>query len=174
MSKVETIKADGGYTLRRETPQEEFDRLAERVYNSSDVSIIDKGTYDYAFNKYMDKTLTNKQDTTLREETFKALRNKRPSIVDGDVFTQSGGKDFEKDKSKKAKVIVNDVETYQKKGASKVDLKGYDMPTKRKGYYYLGTVKQKDTYARKDTIIINNKVREVYRDRKGRFTKVNK
>ena len=112
---------------KRKTPTDDVERLAERIWQFSGGRIIDRESFDYAFDKYLeDEDLNRSQDSKLRNGCFDALRQKRMFIKKGSVFKKAKGKSYSRDIATTAKTIVTTEKEYIKKGASKVDLKGYD------------------------------------------------
>lgn len=150
--------------MRRRTPEDDEDRIMERLRNFHRNNISDRETFDYSFNRLFDmheKELTAKQ-RKLRDSVFDRYSSKY-NIPKESEFRKAGGKDFERDKQRQAKRVVTTRKEYEKSGASNVDLKGYDTPSR---------IKRKVVYARKDYVTIRGRKIAVYRDRKGRFASV--
>jgi len=111
------------------TKPEEFERFAENLFNRFGRNINDRKTYDKAFDTYMEgELITEQQDTALRDTAWDILR-KRVSRLK--VYEDAGGKDFKRDANRKARTIVNTKKEYIKSGAKNVDLKDFDLPSKR-------------------------------------------
>ena len=169
--------------VRRKTPPEEYDRFAERLYSDYGGDIEDKKTFDKAFNDYMSSygPLSTAQDTTFREEAYKAMRVLKPSLKKASTFKKAGGKDLVQDRRTDAKTIVTSKGEYIKRGAQNVDLKGYDTKRRPKpkmqDFKFIAERKVKKTgrkarvYARPDTFKRRGKDVAVLRDNKGRFVK---
>lgn len=158
---------------KRVTPEQEFDRLAERIYNEHGENIVDRDTFDVFFNRYMgSEDITRKRDVVLREKTFDYYAKNHSGVSTERIHEEAGGKNLAVDMAKTAKTIVTDKKQYRKLGAGKVDLKGYDTKPKfKKKLDVTARVKGKIVYATQDTVIIKGHKITVYRDRKGRFAK---
>lgn len=151
---------------KRNTPQWEFDRFAERLLNEFP-NIKTEEEFDRAFNKYFSSgglTPTQRQDTILRRATKQVILTDMPHL-----HRRAGGKDYHKDTQKKHRRITKDEKQYIKVGAKNIDLKNYD--DKKPKFRYIGKIKNKTVYATLQTISIKGKPRAVYRDRRGRFVK---
>lgn len=139
------------------------DRIAETLFHRYGKAIVDKETFDRAFDNYMEGS-----GDELREMVFNHYRSNHPSIGKSSIFKKAGGKDFERDKRTTSKQIVTSRKEYIRRGASNVDLKGYDTKT----FDVRGKVGEKVVFAREETIQYKvNKVRK-FRDKRGRFVKV--
>lgn len=69
---------------KRNTPQDEFDRLADNLWNKYGDKIRDIDSYDEHFDKFLDietKPLSSKQDKKLRKEVFDSMQGKHQSVV---------------------------------------------------------------------------------------------
>ncbi|MGQ4876771.1 MAG: hypothetical protein ACP6IY_22110, partial [Promethearchaeia archaeon] len=70
---------------KRFTPQDEFDRLADNLWNRYGDKIKDIDSYNEQFDKYLEvdvTPLTKKQDIKLRKEVFKSMKEKHKSVID--------------------------------------------------------------------------------------------
>ena len=70
---------------RRITPQDEFDRLADNLWNKYGNKIRDIDSYDEYFDKYLDvetTPLSSNQDKKLRKEVFDSMHEKHKSVVE--------------------------------------------------------------------------------------------
>jgi len=163
---------------KRFTPEEDVDRLAERVFRDSGQSIEDEEMFNLAFDSYLGEVELNKlQNTTLRKKVFDSMRASHPEIMKGSLFKKAGGKSFKRDRAKTAREVVTDIKIFKKKGAGKVDLQGYDtkkggvVRTKHK-FDIPGSVKEKIVFARRTVVLVNNQEQVRFRDKLGRFTSV--
>ena len=69
---------------KRVTPQNDFDRFAENLWNKYGDEIKDIDSYNEHFDKYMEietKPLTGNQDKILREEGFKSLSEMHKNVI---------------------------------------------------------------------------------------------
>lgn len=141
----------------RITPEEDFDRLAERIWKDYGDNIEDIDSYNTAFNEFFNLQVgakpTPKQDTILRKEVFKLLEGRHPSVVEEHLYPAKGrpkkAEHFEDKRKKKTFIYIRYV--YNKKeNISQV----------------VFTRKETLTYKIKDKEI----KREIFRDRYGRFT----
>jgi len=64
----------------RKTPEEDVDRLAERIWRHGNGNIKDINTFEEVFKSYMPVGLSYKQQQALKKETFKAIRNKHSNV----------------------------------------------------------------------------------------------
>lgn len=162
--------------VKRITPPDEIDRLAENIDNFSDKTITNKEEFDKQFNEFFDNQVSSGQNG-IREKTFEFLQDKHPLRIQPakkTVFQQAGGKDLKQDRKKTAKKIVTSKKRYIQLGAKNVDLAGYDTKggkTRSRRLEYLGKVRQRVVYASKDIVTIRGKQVIRYRDKKGRFVK---
>lgn len=167
---------------KRFTPEEDVNRLAERVFRDSGQNIQDKEMFDLAFNDYMsDIDMSEKQDTVLRKKVFDKMRSSHPEISSQSFFKKAGGKSFVKDRERTAKRVVTDIKVYKKRGARKVDLQGYDtkkgriVKLKRQvkvRFDIPGRVKERIVYVRRVVVVVQQKEILRYRDKLGRFASV--
>lgn len=162
---------------RRLTPDEDVERLSERIWHDAQGRIRDMDSFDDAFDEYMLEgipKLTPKQDTQLRSRAFGFIRENHPEVSKLRLFRKAKGKDFARDKRKRAKTIVTTEREYIKRTAPRVDLKDYDMPrvSRRKQFNVVGRVRGKVVYARRTFVFVEGKKRLRYRDMRGRFVSV--
>ena len=147
----------------RITPEEDFDRLAERIWKDYGDDIEDIDSYNTAFDEFFNLQVgekpSPKQNTILRKEVFKSLENKHPSVVEEHLYPSKG-------RPKKAE--------------------HFEDKRKAKHFIYIGYIYDKQThiskkvFTRKETltyltkkkgeIIFTERKREILRDRLGRFT----
>ncbi len=174
---------------KRTTPEDDVERLSERVWRDAGGTIRDKATFDSAFDSYMDGDLNPKQDKQLRNRTFDKVISNHPSVSRRSIHADARGKDFERDRKTTAKRVVTSKRDYKKFGASNVDLQAYDTRrgevakvTRRKkvfNFNLAGKVKKKVVFARKTSVFIKFKKKGRtkvirFRDRRGRFVRVKK
>lgn len=152
-------------------------RIAERLYLDFGTSIKDERTFKEAYSSYFQGSLTD-GIKKLEPQVFKHLRAQHPKIQEGDLFKKAGGKDFQKDRKHTAKKLVATPEAYVHAGARKSDLREYDTQAagKRftklsKRYDLIGNIRGVTVRIAPDTFRYKGKVRNVYRDAKGRFAK---
>jgi len=167
-------------TKKRVTPEDDFRRLAERL-NNEFPQITDRETFDQAFDVYMqDVDLDEEAESIMKDKAFKYLRKIKPGKItvkrtfgeDEALYKIAGGNvdNLAKDRQRTAN-IVKDKKRYVKVGATKADFPGLD--TKRTNAYgYLGRVKHKVVYARRERIRYGKKFVVKYRDKRGRFVSV--
>lgn len=65
---------------KRETPEEDVERLAEKIYNEARGKIIDEDNFDEQFNKYMG-TIKGATGTKLRKKVFENMIETHPLIT---------------------------------------------------------------------------------------------
>ena len=140
----------------RITPEEDIDRLAERLWQDYGDDIEDIDSYNVAFNEFFNLQVgekpTKKQDTILRKEVFKSLEGKHPSVVEEHLYPSKG-------RRKKAEY--------------------FEDKRKAKTFIYIGFIYDKKThiskkvFTREETLTYKIKdkeiKREILRDRFGRF-----
>lgn len=153
----------------RATTQDDSTRLAENL-NIFDPSIEDRDSFDEAYISYLTGTdaLDNKQ---LMNDTFKKLRSKKSNISNERIFKKAGGKNLKQDRLTDAKVIVKSRREFIKKGAQRVDLKGFDTKKRGNRFNILAQSGKQTVFAREDTIKMRGKTINVLRDQKGRFVR---
>ena len=128
---------------------------------------MDKDTYDMHFKEFIGD-VSPRQERYLKPAVFQQLKKQHSGISNSRLFTKAGGKDLNRDRKTTAKEVTTSKTEYVKKGAARVDLKGYD--TKQKTKYNYPAIRQgKVIYARKTFVSINGKKHARYRDNKGRF-----
>lgn len=127
---------------RRVTPEDDYVRLAERLWNYSAGSIKDEDTFDRAYDSYMGEFAGKNKE--LKKKVFKKLTESHT-----DVLRTRGTK-------KRELTRREQVELKQKKY-------NYDYPAYSKF---------RVVYARKTSVTIRGKKRVVYRDRNGRYARV--
>lgn len=167
---------------RRKTTEDEERRLTERMRNNHRRNISDRDSFNLAFSEEIEKSdneMTDKQKA-LRSRIYKNYIDlssvqreiKRGHFVDASVFKKAHGKDLKRDRETTAKKVVKTRRAYEKAGADKVDLKGYDTEDLR--FSIPARSKRKVVYAYKTHVVVKGKSVIRYRDRKGHFVSVKK
>ena len=174
--------------IKRSTPQDEYERMAENLYTRYGDVITDRTSFDKAYETYFSPNDVVIDDDKLREKVFNIVAKNRGVSREeklDDVraqFQVARGENYEYDKQRLAKTVYPNTRKgrvqYVKKGAKRSDLKGVDTPKKPKKktrtYSSLGKVKGKSVYAYESTFKRKGKVIMRLRDDKGRFVgKVN-
>lgn len=150
---------------KRVTPPDEFDRLAENIYNDRGHTIFDRKSYDIAFDKFFGaEKLTPAQNTVMRDEAWGFLKDRM-------VFTRAGGRNLDRDRQKTHRIVYNkdQQEQYIRHGAQRSDLRGVD--TKQASFLYLGLSGRRKVFAQKTYVVVKNRKVVRYRDRRGRFVR---
>ena len=67
---------------KRETPETEINRLAERLMNVEGANITDRKSFNESYDTYMtsNEDLTSKQELELRSKVFTRIRQQHPDI----------------------------------------------------------------------------------------------
>jgi hypothetical protein len=152
--------------------EDDIKRIAETVMTlDSTDSIVDKQTFLEAYKDYLGEENDLLDNKFVERKVFSEIREKRPEISSSDFFKDARGGDFERDRKTTAKTVVTTRREYNKRGASHVDLKGYDV---KKKYDKVGFIHDKIVYSRRDTISIKGHQIVRYRDNKGRFVRLEK
>lgn len=179
---------------KRVTPEEDYRRLAERVYNEYP-QIIDRTTYEQAFKAYM--LGTNKPEhvmAKMQNKSFQHLRQMKTGIstqrrlepkeakhkltqgklTDEALYKLAGGKltSLARDRQKTANVQPSKIK-YVDTGATRADLEGLDTRKERE-FKVLGRVKRRIVFARRETVLRNGKAQVKYRSKRGQFVSIKK
>ena len=163
----------------RTTPPDEIERINERLESESRMQIRDRDSYDLAFSdllKTPEKELSPKQKK-LRDMAFGEYKKSHPDVSKDRLFKEARGKDLKRDRRQTAKGIVTTIKDYKKKGASKVDLKGYDTARqkikkdilRRRTFTIPARIKGRIVYSIKTSVVVMGKRHVRFRDSKGRF-----
>lgn len=154
---------------RRATPEDEERRLAERVWMEAKEVIKDRGTYlKFMDEEFLENGIETEKQREFINRAFDIIAEDHPKVIKENVFEQAGGKDLTRDQKKTSKTIVITKEEYIRRGAQRVDLKGYDTEQ------VLARIKRKIVYAKPEMITIKGKKVQRYRDSKGRFASIKK
>ena len=134
-------------SIKRETPEEDIERLSERIWNEYGAEIEDIDSFNKYFNKYMG-TMSEKQKSKLRVSVFKEISEEHKSVV---------------------REVLK-----PKKGRPKTETEILEDKRVKPKFTYLRYSKNKVVYAREDKVTYKIKkkeiIRTIYRDRFGRFT----
>jgi len=156
---------------------EDIERIAETLINTDDFDEIqDKDSFNLAFDEYLGSNDALVKNKDVRNATFKEVQRLKPTVESKEVFTKAKGKDLRRDRRSDAKEIVSTQAEYTRKGAGKVDLKGYDTKPRRPKkdvFNKIGRIKNKIVYVKAIRITVRGKRVNRFRDVKGRFAKVN-
>lgn len=151
--------------IRKESYREASERIARKIKKDYRV----KTMHDF-LSGYSDYMGVSEKEMTPRELKFREVVVKDAGLTDDYKFhKKAGGKDLDRDREKTAKTIVKTPEEYKKKGASKVDLTGFDtrrrltIPARKKG---------KIVYAERTFVYIKGKQFMRFRDRSGHFVSI--
>lgn len=135
---------------KRITPEDDVNRLAERLWERSRGKMQTRTDFDTVFDTYLTQDgqdLTPRQKRTLRQQVFDSIRRKHKNVKDRRVKNEERERVFEA-------------------AAVKPSPKEFDT---------LGTSGGRRVYARRTILRFKDGTqRVVYRDRKGRFVKVTK
>lgn len=159
---------------KRRTPQDEFDRLADNLWNKYGEKIKDIDSYDEYFDKYLDvetTPLSSAQDGKLRKEVFDSMGEKHKSVVKEHLGEIIDHKIKPKDKR-----TIRDVEHLEDKRVKPkftiTAIINIKKPNEKRGEY----IGEKIVFVRENTFKIKKgkrKGEEVTKliDRFGRFAK---
>lgn len=163
----------------RITPADEIDRINDRLFRESKFQIQDRDSYDLAFN---DLLSTREQDLSLQQKRMRTTGfgdyvSEHPEVSKERLFTKAKGRDLRKDRLKTAKRVVKTEKEFVKKGARKVDLKGFDTArqritkeiSRRRRFTVPARIGKKVVFAVKTSVVVKGKSVVRFRDSKGRF-----
>lgn len=164
---------------RRKSPEEDFDRLAERLQNQYGKYIKDEESFNVAYDSYLAELpdshpLFKKLNRSkVFEKVFTHKKDSTQYMTRDNIYKEAGGKDLNKDRQKTAKRVVKTRKEYEKAGASRVDLEGYDTKQDFNARYKKpGRVKGKIVFVREASYKRYGKTFHIYRDKRGRFASV--
>lgn len=161
--------------VRRQTQDEDIERIAENLDISEGAVISDRDSFDLALNRYIPDIKLSKEN---KEKVFSAFRKKNPAVSKEGLFKKAGGKDLKRDRRQTAKTIVKTREEFIKKGSRRVDFAGFDIKESQirrlklkppKEFRIAATVKNKVVFAKRVTVVIKGKSIVRLRDQLGRF-----
>lgn len=139
-------------------PPEDVDRVAETLWTESRGKIVDRDTFDQAYDDYMGGFQSGRHKSVFKPAVFDKVRQNHDKVSPKRLFTGAKGKNLKQDQRQTAKTVVTSREEYKKRGASKVRV-----------YNLTGRIKGKVVRVRATTIVVRGKSLVRYRDRKGRF-----
>lgn len=166
------MKSDNEQNKRRDYQKRDYDldykRVAELLYNG-DVQndIIDEETFDESYNEYFSEEEHLRKNEIFRKGVLRKFRKLNP--IPASIHREAGGKSFERDRRTTAKTVVTSRKEYKKRGASNVDLKGYDTKNEFKFMKRSGT--RRVVRARPVNVTVRGKQVQRFRDQMGRFTR---
>ena len=140
---------------KRVTRETDVDRLSERLLLESGDLILDRSTFDTEYNNYLATVLTDRQDNKLRREVFKRLRERKPSVSEKRLIKP------------RAKPLTKE----------QIRSKQFQRRFKESDKF-LATFKDRVTgrikrvFAIKTSVIVKGHRVTRFRDKKGRFVKV--
>lgn len=141
--------------LKRATPEDDVDRLAERIWERGRDKIQSLDDYNGVFASYLTQ---NGQDLS-----FKQKRTLRLGVLDSLKKNQKG---FAK-KLKQEK----EVQTKKEKEARReLIFEAGRTPTPGE-FKHVGRIKNKTVFVRRTSMTVKDKLRVVYRDERGRFAR---
>lgn len=166
--------------VRRKSPTpEEIDRVNETLKRRAGFQIQDRDSYDLAFNDYLNinEPTIKSFERTFRKKAFDDFLVLNPQISRERLFTRARGKDLKRDRLKTAKKVVTTRKEFEKAGASKVDLKGFDTARQRvtkdilerRTFTVPARIKGRVVFARKTSVSVRGKSVVRHRDSRGRF-----
>ncbi len=167
--------------VRRQTQDEDVDRIAENLDINEGAVISDRDSFDLALDRYLQD---NKLSTDSKDKIFNAFKGKNPNVSSDRIFKKAGGKDLSRDRQQTAKTVVKTKEEFIKKGARRVDFAGFDIKESEirklklkkppKEFDVAAVVKSKVVFAKRSSVTVKGKKIIVFRDQKGRFASVKK
>lgn len=147
---------------------DDVERLSERLFREQGDTIRDRDSFDLAWVNFTGQQITNKQKRVV-QQVFNVYSQEH-DISKERLFKEAGGKDFRKDTQTTAKVIVDTEQQYKRRGAQRVDLRGFDVPD-RKRFFLEGKVGKRVVAIRETSVVVRGKRVVRFRDSKGRFAK---
>lgn len=162
---------------------DDFERVAEAIINTDDFNLIqDRNSFDKEYDDYFENSTEWKKNRDFRDAVFKNALKLKPKISSDKLFTEAGGKNLTQDRKTNAKIIVTSKQEYIDKGASRVDLKGFDtIPRKsrKREFNKIGRINNKIVFSSEyPSFKLKTKtgnpesVITRFRDKKGRFVKI--
>lgn len=168
--------------VKRVTPEEDIDRINERLRSFAGMQIQDRDSFDLSFNSLFDKTdsTLSPQQKTLRNNAFDRFADANPNVSRERIFKKAKGKDLRRDRRTTAKTVVTTRREFEKAGATKVDLKGFDTRrqkitkriAERRIFTIPAKVKNKIVFTERTFVTVKGKKMLRFRDSKGRFGSV--
>jgi len=152
--------------MGRSPDDEDIERVARALRDQYGSNIQDQESFKQAFLLYMGSTNNIRDKQVFMQDVFIEYSRLNGTPKEN-LFKKAGGKNLKADREKNAQTIVKTKKEYIEKGASNVDLKGYD--TKKERFNFIATKNGKIVKARKKEITVNGKKQIRYYDRKGKF-----
>lgn len=167
--------------VRRKSPTpEEIDRINETLKRRAGFQIQDRDSYDLAFNDYLNisEPTIKGIEKDFRNKAFDDFLVANPQISSERLFTRAKGKDLKRDRLKTAKKVVTTRKEFEKAGASKVDLKGFDTARQRvtkdilerRTFTVPSRVKKRIVFSMKTSVVVRGKRQVRFRNAKGQFS----
>lgn len=161
---------------RRQTLDDDIDRLSENLFINEGVIISDRDSFDLALERYLGD---NKLSGDSKEKVFTTYQSEHRDTTSKErLHKKAGGKDLEKDRRQTAKTVVKTREEFIKKGARRVDFAGFDIKESEirrlklkppKEFNIAARVKNKIVFAKVTTFRIKGESVSRLRDQMGRF-----
>lgn len=160
---------------RRQTQDEDIDRIAENLDIAEGVVISDRDSFDLALERYIPDNELSKDS---KDKIFNTFRLDKPEVSEEKLFKKAKGKSLKRDRQQTAKTVVQTREEFIEKGARRVDFAGFDIKESEirklklkppKEFKIPATVKSKVVFAKKTTVTIKGKKIVRLRDQLGRF-----
>lgn len=168
--------------VKRITPEEDIERINERLRSFAAMQIQDRDSYDLSFNSLFGQTEAglSSQQKTLRGNAFEKFVDANPNVSKERIFKKARGKDLARDRRTTAKRIVTTRKEFEKAGATRVDLKGFDTKrqkftkqiAQRRVFTVPARIKDKVVFTQRTFVVVKGKKMLRFRDSKGRFGSV--
>ncbi len=163
----------------RFTPEDDPDRLSERLRQEARFKIQDRDSFDLAFSDIVslgESELSAKQKS-FRGRVFERYASANPDISRERVFQQAEGKSLRRDRKQTAKRVVKTKREFLREGASQVDLKGFDTARQkfrkelkvRREFNVPAQIGRRIVLTKRISVSVRGKAQVRFRDRRGRF-----
>jgi len=139
---------------KRVTKEDDVDRLTERILLESSNNIVDKPSFNIAFNDYLAQTLSDKQDNNLRRKVFDRVKEKKKISKKPITKPKPAPKTKEQIKSDQFKRRLEEAPKFN---ATLINKK---------------TGRKQRVFAIKVFVMVKGKKSLRYRDKKGRFVSI--
>ena len=154
---------------------EEYERFAE--WFGEKATYKDRSEFNIAYAKEMGVFSSNGKAGAFRDGVWEKYAQQVGVDPDSKVFNEAKGKDLERDRRKTARIVVKDRGEFNRLGARRVDLEGFDTRritvTQRAREPRIldipSRVKGKVVFSEKTSVVVKGKTLVRYRDSKGRF-----
>ena len=165
--------------VRRTTPEEDLDRLAENLLIAEGDFISDRDSFDLSLERYLmgREGLSKKNKDTI----FKKLIKLKPTIRDERLFKKARGTDLARDRKETAKRVTGDRKEFIRVGAKNIDFAGLDVRESeikavsvaaRREFQIAAKVKGKIVFSKRETVRIKGKSFVRHRNKLGQFSSV--